>query len=317
MSHLDEIRRAEARIRESARETPLVHSQPLSDELGCDVLLKCEHLQETGSFKVRGALNKVLSLREAGELPPIVAASTGNHGAAVAFAARAVDSRATVYVPTNANPRKLELMRELDAEIRMHGADCLESEQEARRWSREVGACYVSPYNDPEIVAGQGTLALEILRHEPELAAIFVALGGGGLLSGVSIAMRASSPKTRIFGCSPEPSAVMVRSVAAGRILEIPSYPTLSDGTAGGVERDSITFPILQELVSDFVIVPEPRTRRAFQDYLARNEEPIEGAAAMTLAACRMQAEEFRGGRVAVVLCGGNVTPELLDELRG
>ncbi len=317
MTNLSAIQAAETRIRDTSIETPLVRFASLSSELGTEVLLKQENLQATGSFKVRGALNKILSLREQGELPPIVAASTGNHGAAVAFATRSVGASATVFVPANTKPRKLALMRELGAEVRIHGEDGVEAEIEARRWSETNAACYVSPYNDRDIIAGQGTVALEILRQAPELDAIFVALGGGGLVAGVAAATRELSGSTRVFGCSPDPSAVMIRSVAAGEILELPSHPTLSDGTAGGVEKDAITFPLVRDLVSDFVIVPETATRRAFREYLGTHSEPIEGAAAMTLAACRLQAGQFAGGTVAVILCGGNVDEAVLREIAG
>lgn len=316
MTTLLEVRAAEARIAAQLEETPSLRSPELEEELGAEVFLKCENLQRTGSFKVRGALNKVEVLKETGELPPIVAASTGNHGAAVAFAARSAGATATVFVPTNASPRKLELIRELGARIETHGSDGAQTERHARAWAERHGALYVSPYNDADIIAGQGTVALEILRQAPPLDAIFVALGGGGLLSGIALVMRELSPQTRLFGCSPEPSAVMIRSIAAGEILDIPSGPTLSDGTAGGVEAGAITFPLLREHVSDYVMVPETRTRRALRDFMRTHEMRIEGAAAMTLAACRMQAREFSGGAVAVVLCGANVDDETLEEVR-
>ena len=313
---LDAVLRARERIREHVAETPLVRSAPLSEELGCEVWLKCENLQLTGSFKVRGATNKVRSLAEDGPLPPIVAASTGNHGAAVAFAARSVGETATVFAPEGTSPAKLLLMRELGARIELFGRDGVEAELHARSEAEARGACYVSPYNDAAVIAGQGTLCLELLESEPRFDAVFCALGGGGLTAGIATVLRELAPETRLYASSPESSAVMIRSVAAGRILDLPSHPTLSDGTAGGVEEDAITFPLLQELVSDYVMVPETATRRAFARFLSSHDLRIEGAAAMALAACRMQARELQGATVCVVLCGGNVDDEVLARLR-
>ncbi|MFO7531194.1 MAG: pyridoxal-phosphate dependent enzyme [Candidatus Limnocylindrales bacterium] len=202
-----EVRRAEERIRPQLLTTPLVPAVGLSAELDSLVLLKCENLQHTGSFKVRGALNKVLSLAPAELARGIVTASTGNHGAAVAYAARIVAAEALVLVPDDANPSKLAAIERLGGRIQVHGSDSVESEMGARALAAEYGATFISPYNDAQVIGGQGTLALELLDQVDSLAAVYVAVGGGGLASGVAGIIKALSPSTRIIGCSPAASA--------------------------------------------------------------------------------------------------------------
>ncbi len=255
-----EVCAAEARIRPHLLTTPLLPAAGLSSEIGAPVVLKCENLQHTGSFKARGALSKTLSLSRAELDRGIVTASTGNHGAAVAHAARVVGAEVLVVVPEGANPSKLAAIERLGARIHVHGSDSVESEIGARALASERGATFISPYNDPQVIGGQGTLGLELLEQVDRLAAVYVAVGGGGLASGVAGIVKSLSPSTRVIGCSPAASAVMYHSLKAGHVLEMPSEPTLSDGTAGGVERDAITFDILGRLLDDFVTVDEPQS---------------------------------------------------------
>ncbi len=308
MSDLAErVDHAQARIRAHVYETPFVQSRFLEREMGAELWLKCENMQFTGSFKLRGACNKLLALQEAGRTGGVIAASTGNHGAAVAFAARKLGISARIFVPEGAKRGKVSLIQRLGAEIEVRGADSAETEAVARSRAAEEGLEYVSPYNDIDVVAGQGTIAVELARQGPAPDALYVALGGGGLISGVAAACREHLPTTRIIGCSPEPSAVMIHSVQAGRILEEASGPTLSDGTAGGVEPESITFPWVRDLVHELVVVPEEETKRTLKAFLETEEMLIEGAAAMALAAVRMRASEQASGRIGVILCGGNI----------
>ncbi len=188
----------------------------------------------------------------------------------------------------------------------------MESEIGARALASERGATFISPYNDPQVIGGQGTLGLELLEQVDRLAAVYVAVGGGGLASGVAGIVKSLSPSTRVIGCSPAASAVMYHSLKAGHVLEMPSEPTLSDGTAGGVERDAITFDILGRLLDDFVTVDEPQIRRAFLDLIELEHLLVEGSAAMAYAAARVHADPTAGA-TAVILCGGNVG---VDRLR-
>ncbi len=306
---------AEQRIRPYLIETPLLPSPLLEESTGAQVALKCENLQHTGSFKVRGALNKVLSLDEASRAQGVVAASTGNHGAAVAHAIRLCDSTATVFVPHQACAQKVERMAALGAKVIRHGDDCVESEAEARRFAEQKKRTFVSPYNDPDVVAGQGTVAIELLRQCPDLDTVVVGTGGGGLVSGIGVGLKARRPSVKVIACSPSNSAVLAHSLEAGELLDLPSLPTLSDGTAGGVEAGSITFGLARQVIDEFLLVPEEEIRTAFRDVLHHHHLVIEGAAAMAVAACRRADLSSSTGTVAVVLCGANASAEVLVDI--
>lgn len=308
------VRAAEERIRPYLLTTPVVPAVGLSAALGSPVLLKCENLQHTGSFKVRGALSKTLALGPDERGLGIVTASTGNHGAGVAYAAGVVGTDALVVVPDDANPSKLAAIERLGATIRVIGHDSVEAEAGARQLAAELGKTFISPYNDPDVIGGQGTLALELLDQVDTLDAVYVAVGGGGLASGVAGIVKAVSPTTRVIGCSPAASAVMYHSLKAGEILDMPSDPTLSDGTAGGVEADAITFDVLATYLDDFVTVPEEDIRQAFIDLIELERQLVEGSAAMAYAAARNHATAGEG-TTAVIMCGGNVGVERLRSM--
>ncbi len=309
-----EVRAAEDRIRPYLLTTPVVPSVGLTAEVGSPVVLKCDNLQHTGSFKARGALSKTLALTAEERGRGIITASTGNHGAAVAHAARIVGAEALVVVPDNANPSKLAMIERLGARIHVHGSDSVETEAAARELAEERGMTYISPYNDPQIIGGQGTLGLELLDQVDLPTAVYVAVGGGGLASGVAGIVKSLSPSTRIIGCSPVASAVMYHSLKAGEILDLPSDPTLSDGTAGGVEPGAITFDILAGVLDDFVTVEERDIRQAFLDLIEVEHMLVEGSAAMAYAAARAHAGMVEGTTV-VILCGGNVGTDKLREI--
>jgi threonine dehydratase len=301
-----EVRAAEERARPYLLTTPVLPAVGLSAAVGSAVVLKCENLQHTGSFKARGAVSKVLSLTPADLERGVITASTGNHGAAVAYAGSIVGAAPIVVVPEGANPSKLAAIERLGGRIEVQGTDSVESELAARRAAADRGLTFVSPYNDPAIIGGQGTLGLELLEQIEDLSAVFVAVGGGGLSSGVAGIVREVSPATRIIGCSPANSAVMYHSLRAGEILEMHSEPTLSDGTAGGVEPEAITFDLLEALLDDFVIVEEEAIRDAFLELIEVEHLLVEGSAAMAYAAARAHAQPAQG-TIAVILCGGNV----------
>jgi threonine dehydratase len=303
------------RIRAHARETPIEPSPALAAGSGASVFLKCENLQHTGSFKARGALNKVLSLAPAELARGVVTASTGNHGAAVGFALRSVGARATVFVPERASPTKLAAIARQGGEIRRHGVDSGETEIFARAHAEATGAVWISPYNDPLVIGGQGTAGVELLRQVPDLDAVFVSLGGGGLIGGIGAWLKAHAPATRVIACSPVNSAVMMRSVEAGRILTLDSLPTLSDGTAGGVEPGSITFDLVRAVVDEHVAVDEDEIAAAMRDTMEAHHMMVEGAAGVAVAGFRRQAARWSGARVAIVLCGANVSLSTLKSI--
>jgi threonine dehydratase len=174
---------------------------------------------------------------------------------------------------------------------------------------------YLSPYNDPEVIAGQGTCGIEIRDQLPDVDAVFIAVGGGGLISGVASVLKTHNPQIKIYGCQPEASAVMAKSIDAGEILDIPSDPTLSDGTAGGIEAGSITFELCCSLIDELVLVSEEEIAAAMRAYIAAENEPLEGAAGVALAALLKRKDDVAGRKVAVIICGGNVSQQVLDEI--
>lgn len=304
--HREAVEQADRRIRPHVLETPLLESPGLSAELRATVLLKLENTQATGSFKVRGAMARMLAVPAADRAGGVWTASTGNHGAAVAYAGARLGIRSTVVVPAGASESKLAAIRAWGADLVEHGADSVEAEAEARRRAAEAGVVYISPYNDPEVVAGQGTVAAELIRQADGFDAVVVAVGGGGLVAGIAGYLRAVGHPAAVVGCSPAASPVMYESVQAGRILDLPSEPTLSDGTAGGVEPGAITFPWCRALVDRWHLVAESDIAQAMREAIGRDHQLVEGSAGVALAAARALAGDFRGGRIVVILCGGN-----------
>jgi threonine dehydratase len=307
-----EIVAAADRIRPHVLETPLVPSLALSEAVGARVWLKCENQQLTGSFKLRGATNCLMKLDPAARARGVVAASSGNHGIAVSWAGRALGIPVTVFVPEGASPVKVASMRRLGAEVRAFGTDGLDTEIEARRVAVEDEQPYVSPYNDPTVVAGQGTVAVELRKQLPDVNVVIVAVGGGGLIGGMAIDLKAHLPHVRIIGAVPFNSPVMAASVHAGHIVEMPTKPTLSDGTSGGIEAGSITFEPCRDLVDEWVEVPEDEIARAMHHCIEQEHMLIEGSAGVPAAAAWQVAESLRGQTVAIVLCGANVSAERL-----
>jgi len=318
-SFADQIRAARELLRPHVRLTPFDRSLPLSERLGVDVWLKGEHLQHTGSFKARGALHKVLSLTPEQRARGIVAASSGNHGAGVAWACALTGSSAVIYVPEQASPAKVAMIRRYGAEVRHFGVDGLDTEQHARATAGRDGGTYVSPYNDWEVMCGQGTVAVEMVEQLDgrSLDTVLVAVGGGGLIGGIAGYLKAALPAVRIVGALPAHSPVMAESVAAGHIVERASLPTLSDGTAGGIEEGAVTFPVCQTLVDDWILVTEDEIASAMRRFLDEHHQLVEGAAGVALAALERHARDGRpaGERVAVVLCGANIANARLIEV--
>jgi threonine dehydratase len=271
--------------------------------------LKLENLQTTGSFKLRGATNALLS--DGDEAGRVVAASSGNHGMAVAHAARIAELDALIFVPEGAAPSKVEAIEALGAEIRLVEGDPVLAETAARQHARETGLPYLSPYNDFRVVAGQGTIGVELASDLDRTDVLFASLGGGGLIAGTGGYLK-QVRGTRVVACSPVNSAVMHESLQAGRILDLPSFPTLSDGTAGGVEPDAITFDLCREIVDESLTVSEDEIRVAMRLIIGRHHTLIEGSAAVAVAGFLQTADRWAGQEVAIVLCGANVDIKVL-----
>ncbi len=306
---------AAQRIAQNIRETPLDHSPFFSDLTAANVYLKLENLQHTGSFKLRGAFNKLLSLTPEQRAAGCVAASSGNHGAAVAFALSKLGTKGVIFVPEKTSTTKLEAIKRAGGEVRFFGTDGLDTEVHAREYAAQNGMCYLSPYNDEDVVAGQGTCGVEIVQQLPQLDAIFVAVGGGGLISGVGSFLKSVNPEISVVACQPAASAVMTESVKAGEILEMQSQPTLSDGTAGGIEADAITFELCQAVTDDYVVVSEDQIAEAMRQFIDAHHLLPEGAAGVALAGLVLRADQYRGKNVVVIICGGNISRDTLKKV--
>lgn len=304
-------RRLESRV----RRTFLEPSAWLGQASGSDVRLKLEHLQITGSFKLRGAFNKILTLSEDEAQAGVVTASSGNHGMATAYALKACGKRGAIYLPETVAKTKLDALRRLGADPRLVGLESGDAELAARQAAEREGKVYVSPYNDPQVIAGQGTLGVELLADWPDLEAVFVSVGGGGLISGIGSFLKTERPAIRIIGCLPENSPVMYESVRAGRIVQCPNLPTLSDGTAGSVEEGSITFDLCRQVVDEFILVSEEEIALAMRRLIVEQRMVVEGSAAVAVAALLKSGRRFSGKKTAIVLCGGNVDAEIVKRV--
>lgn len=310
-----QVTEAAERIRPVVTETPVERIEGLVPDLGIEVFFKLENLQQTGSFKLRGASNKILSLSATQAAQGVIAASNGNHGLGVAAAAKRAGIDAEIYVSLQVSPAKLQRIEKYDARIQRIGNDPLDAELAARAAAAGQGKVFISPYNDRQVMAGQGTLAVELLRQLPEIDAVFVAVGGGGLIGGVGAYLKWASPQTQVVGCWPENSPVLYESIKAGRILDVPEEPTLSESTAGGLEPGSVTLDICSHVVDRSVLVSEDEILAAMRKVRDLRGWVIEGAAGVAVAAFLKTAESCRGKRVAVVICGGNASEKILARL--
>lgn len=303
------------RISGHIRETPLEYSPYFSERCGAGVWLKLDNLQITGSFKIRGAFNRLLTMDDDRLRAGCVAASSGNHGAAVAHAMHELGLHGIVFVPEQTSTAKVEAIRRAGAEVRFHGTDGLDTEEFARRYADEHGMAYLSPYNDLAVIAGQGSCGVEIGRQLEDIDAVFVAVGGGGLISGVGTILKATKPGIEVIGCQPAASAVMTESVRAGEILDLPSEKTLSDGTAGGIEPGAVTFDLCRRVVDRWVTVSEEEIAGAMREFIDAQHQLLEGAAGVALAGLLKTRSEYAGKNVVVIICGGNIARDTLKAI--
>jgi threonine dehydratase len=310
---INDVQQARERIASVARRTPLEHSPWLSSELGRDVLLKLECFQVTGSFKIRGAMSKLSRLTEEERARGVLTVSAGNHGLAVAHCARALSLDATIVVPRSASRAKVAAIRRYPVTLVERGANYDEAESAAREMERETSATFVSPYNDADVIAGQGTIALEILEDAPNINAIVVPVGGGGLLAGVSVAVKASHPHVEVYGAEPQSSPTMHESLRAGRLVELKEEETIADGLAGNIESGSITFPLAAHLADGIILVGEDSIRDAIRRVAREDHMMIEGSAAVAIAA--LTDGRLQGQRTAAIITGRNISLDLFAEV--
>jgi threonine dehydratase len=316
---LGDVVAARHRLRGIALHTPLEESPRLADESGAaEVRLKLELLQPTGAFKTRGAHNKVALLAAERPDAALVTASSGNHGIAAATAARRYGMRLTVLVGASISPAKLERLRALESDlvtVEIFGRSSDDAEDEARR--RDTGgiATYVHPYNDADVIAGQGTVAAEILDDWPDCDAMVVPIGGGGLISGIGLWAKAVNPGLRLVGVQPAASPPMYAHLESGTTARMPIAPTLADGVAGNIERSSITWKMCRQLVDEVVLVDEDQIADAMRWSLDVHHLAVEGSGALPIAALRARLGGMEEHRVAAVLSGRNVDPETLASI--
>ena len=299
-------------IKNYIEKTPLKHSERLSKETNSNIFLKLENLQKTGSFKARGALNKILNINSTEK---VVAASSGNHGAAVSYALSKKNMIGTIYVPKNVKKSKVKNIESFGSKVIKFGDDCLDAENEAIRLCKENNLTFVSPYNDYDIISGQGTIGVEILEQNSNIDTVFITVGGGGLISGISSYIKSINPDIKVIGCSPINSSIMINSIKEGKIVNTESKDTLSDGSAGGVEEGSITFNMCKELIDDFCLVSEEEIVLQIKNALNIDKMRIEGSAAVAIASAIKMKSYIENKNVAIIICGGNIGSDTLNKI--
>ncbi len=310
---LSNIFKASAKITAHIRSTPLEFSTQLSKRFELSIHLKLENWQPTGSFKIRGALNKLLSLSSEEKQKSVITASAGNHGLGVAYAAQLLGVRAKIVVPVNASPAKIQALQHFEIELIQQGNDYDEAEVVAWEIQKREGLTFVHAFSDPQVIAGQGTIALEILEALPDAQTIVVPIGGGGLISGIAMAAKSINPNIKIIGVQSEASPAMYHSLQAGKVLETPIAETVADGLAGRFVTET-TLRLVDEFVDDVLLVSEESIKAAMRLILETEHLLIEGSAAVGVAAL-LENKIKSPGKTVVVLTGRNIDVPLLKSL--
>ncbi|PXY21219.1 threonine ammonia-lyase [Prauserella muralis] len=310
---VDRIQQARRLLEPVVRMTPMEHARDLEAAHGGPVHLKCENLQRTGSFKIRGAYTRIHALSDAEKERGVVAASAGNHAQGVALAAALLGTRATVFMPERAPLPKLAATKAYGADVHLHGAVLEEALAQATAFAERTGAVFIHPFDHADIIAGQGTVGLEILDQVPDVATVLVATGGGGLVGGVASAVKALKPGVRMVGVQAEAAAAYPPSLSAGEPVRLGSMQTMADGIAVG-QPGPVTFEHVSSLVDDVLTVSEESLSRAVLNCLERRKLVVEPAGAAAVAALLEHPGAFEAPVVAV-LSGGNVDPLLLLQI--
>ena len=307
---------ARKRIASIAIKTPLILSPPLCKIVGADVPLKLENHQVTGSFKLRGATNKILSLSDEERDRGVITVSSGNHGKAVAYVAHKLGVKATICVPTPVPENKRQAIRDLGAELVVEGENADEAMEYADKLQDKTGMTMVHPFDDLVVIAGQGTIGLELIEDFPEIDTVIVPLSGGGLMSGIAFTLKTAKPSVRVIGVSMENGPAMVESLNAGRVVDIIETPTLADALAGGLNQDNqYTFPMVQEYVDETVLVSEEEIAAGIVFCIRQHQMIVEGGGAVGVSALLSKKLENLGENVVVVISGGNLPENILTNL--
>jgi len=309
------VREAHERTRDYLSPTPLEYSRYLSTQIEGDVWLKLDSMQKTSSFKFRGAINKILTLSEAQLDKGVVSASTGNYALAVAEAMRLRGRRATIYVARDMEDSRLQLLRSHGLDLVIAGDLAWDAEKEARRVGEEEDKIYVSPYNDPIVVGGQGTCGYEISQQLPDVDAALFACGAGGLLTGSSGWLKSHNPDIETYGVSPANSPVMYESMRNNKMIEMETQPTLADTCAGCVDLDSITLDLIQRYVDDIVLLNETEIEASIRLLFEQHRLVVEGSGALGVGGMLKRKELFQGKKVVAVVCGRNIDLEVFKKI--
>jgi len=310
---MEDVQSAKQRIDPIVFRTPFVESPELTERAGASVFLKLEGLQPTGSFKIRGAANRMLTLTAEEKARGVVAVSTGNHGLAVAYVASKLDLRAVICLSEGVPSNKVNALEDLGAEIVIRGASYDEALAHACSLEMQRGLTMIHPFDDPFIIAGQGTIGLELLEDLPAIETAVVPLSGGGLISGIALALKSAKPGVRVVGVSMDRAPVMVHSLRAGKVIEMKEEETLADALVGGIGPiNRYTFRMCQETVDETVLVSEEEIAEAMAFALVKHHVAVEGGGAVGIAALLHGKVQGLGQTVAVVISGGNVDPSLL-----
>lgn len=311
---LSDIQAAQERLRPVARQTPLIHSDSLSAEAGHPVYLKAESLQLGGAFKLRGAYNKVATLTAEERARGVIAHSSGNHAIAVAYACKLLGVRAVIVIPSNAVQMKVEQTLSYGAAVVRCGPTSRDREDTAQALQDRHGYLLVHPYNDPFVMAGQGTAALEIMDALPDAAAILAPISGGGLLSGIAVVAKSRNPRIKVFGVEPSGADDAQRSLRSGKVVSAEKVDTICDGLR--VQRlGELTFAVIQRYVDDIVLVSDEEALEAVRLLAQRDKLIVEPSGAVTAAALRLRRAGAIDGAAVAVLSGGNIDPALLKDI--
>jgi threonine dehydratase len=316
---LGDIYQANQLIRQTIYRTPLIHSPWLSNFSGYEIFLKLECMQVTGSFKIRGATNRILNLRDEDKVRGVIAVSSGNHGRAVAYVAEKHGIPALVCVSETVPDNKVSAIRDLGAEVVITGGTYDEATEGALRIQNERGLTLIHPFDDPLVIAGQGTIGLELMAEQPDIDTVIVPLSGGGLLSGIALALKSINPEIQTIGVSMDKGAAMVESLKIGKVVEIVEEPSLADALMGGLGPDNrYTFKVIKRYVDQTVLVTEREIAAGMTFALEKEQLVVEGGGAVGISALLAGKVKNLRGKVALVISGRNVSmPTLMEVAKG
>ncbi len=308
----EEIINAYLKIKDDILKTPLEYSSKLSEISGAKVFLKMEHLQYTGSFKIRGVLNKIKSLGKTNFQKTFIAASTGNHAAAFGYASKVFGFNGVLFMPENVNDVKQDALKAYDVKKYIYGKNSMETEAKATSYANEISGILIHPYNDREIIKGQGTIGVEIQDQLSEIDTVLAPVGGGGLISGLCSYF--ADNKVMVIGCQPKNASEMYDSVKCGKIVPPSTLSTIADATAGGIETEALTFDICKNQLDGFELIDEDKIKKAVAFMVKYHQTIIEPGAALPVAAL-LNSKKYKDKNVVLVLTGKKINHQLLTKI--